>query len=310
MVARLETKVLIPGMQIAQTIMAPSGKILLQHGTHLKMEYIRKIKQWGIQCVNVVLPTKFDCSKQHFLIHYWKNFELAATAFETVRILKEVPIIEFKELAGHYIDLMIDMIACMESLSLLQAHNEYSFKHSLNVAIIAGIIGKWLGYTRGELKDIILAGLLHDVGKTLIPVEILNKPGKLSVKEMDIAKQHSFRGYNLLQELADISREVKIAVFQHHERLDGSGYPLGLIEDQISVFSKIIAIADMFDAMTNERVYRSKMSLFFAVQTIVDDMNHKLDPIIGKVFLKNIQDFLSESLQCKRIHTTTYKRGE
>lgn len=242
----------------------------------------------------IFLP-KVDYSKRQFLVYHRKTFELISTAFETERIFREVPIAEFKELDGHYTELMTDVIGLIDDLSRLRGHNEYSYRHSLNVAIICGIIGKWSGYTGGILKDLILAGLLHDIGKRFIPLEIIDKPGKLSVKEMDIVEEHSSQGYNLLKELAGISSEVKTGVFQHYERLDGSGYPLGLSNEKISIFARIIAIADMYDAMTNERIYRSQMSPYSAVQVIVADMDKKLDQNICMIFLTRIQNFLVDN---------------
>lgn len=292
---RLERKFLIQGMQIAQSIVTPSGQIFLEQGTILKIEYIKKFVQWGIPRVNVVLPAKFDHSKLHFLMPHWETVELVATAFETVRIFKEVPIAECKELVEFYIELMIDVIGAVHHLSQLRAHNPYTFRHSLNVAIISGLIGKWLGYTGETLKDLILAGLFHDIGKILIPLEILNKSGKLTAKEMDVVKKHSSHGYDFVKGLKETSDEVKISILQNHERLDGSGYPFGLFKDKISVFARIIAIADVYDAMTSERVYRRKLSPFSAVETIVGDMYDKLDPDICIIFLARIQDYLTSS---------------
>jgi putative nucleotidyltransferase with HDIG domain len=245
--------------------------------------------------VELLGMVQINGSKQQFLVHHRRTCELISTAFETERIFSEVPIAEFKELGGYYIELLLDVIRLVEDLSRLWGHNEYSFTHSLNVAIICGTIGKWLGYTGEVLKDLILAGLLHDIGKTFIPLTIINKPRKLSAKEMDVVKEHSSKGYNLLKELDWISSEVKAGVFQHHERLDGSGYPLGLFNEKISFFARIIAIADMYDAMTNERVYRARMSHYSAVQAIIGDIDKKLDRNICMIFLTKTHNFFADN---------------
>jgi putative nucleotidyltransferase with HDIG domain len=184
------------------------------------------------------------------------------------------------------------MSGVVANLSRIRSHNEYTFNHSLNVAILCGLIGKWLGYSGQVLKDLILAGLLHDIGKALTPLEILNKPGKLTMDEMEVIKLHPVQGYNLVSNREDISDEVKIGILQHHERLDGSGYPLGLSKDAISNFSCIISIADMYDAMTAERVYRKRMSPFSAAETIIKEMYNKLDPNISLIFLTKVQSCL------------------
>lgn len=222
-----------------------------------------------------------------------ETIELVAAAFETLCFYKETPIAECKELVGQYTELMLDVSGVANHLSELRAYNEYTFRHSLNVAIISGLIGKWLGYTGRMLKDLILTGLLHDIGKTLVPLAIINTPGKITAKQMDVVKQHSCHGYELVKKLKHISGEVKFGILQHHERLDGSGYPFGLDKNKITPFARIIAIADMYDAMTHARVYRPKMSPVVAMETLIGDMHHnKLDSDICKVFLnKNTELF-------------------
>jgi HD-GYP domain-containing protein (c-di-GMP phosphodiesterase class II) len=289
----LETKFLIPGMQIAQSIMTPSGQLFLKPGATLKLEHIKLFSLWGIASVNVVLPARFNPARLDSLLPYQETFESVVTAFERVWMLTEYAVNEFRELSGVCIELMIDMDGVVNHLSQLRAYNEYTFLHSLNVAIISGLIGREIGYTGAALKDLILAGLLHDIGKIRIPPEIINKPGKLTVDEMDVVKKHSLHGYELLNELEHIAYETKMGILQHHERLDGSGYPFGLRKNRISLFARIVAIADMYDAMTSERVYRRRMSPCSAVETILGDMHHKLDPNICIVFLKKIRDYFT-----------------
>lgn len=125
----------------------------------------------------------------------------------------------------------------------------------------------------------------------MIPVEILNKPGKLTPAEMDFMKTHSMMGYELIKGSSNVSEEVKLGVLQHHERLDGSGYPGGL-SDSIGRIAKIISVADVYDAMTSNRVYRNALSPFFVVQELYNEMFGKLDPSICTVFIYNIREAL------------------
>ena len=292
---RLKTNFLLPGMQISQSILTPSGQVFMEQGTFLTIENIKILAQRGISSVHVVLPSNIDYSKLHFLQPYRETVELVATTFETVRYFNEVTIAQFQELEKVYLELMIDIIRVANYLYQLRCYSDYTFRHSLNVAIISGLIGKWLGYTGKTLKDLILTGLLHDTGKSLVPLAIINAPRKITAKEMEVVKEHPYFGYELLKELENISDEVKIGILQHHERFDGSGYPFGLIKDKISLFARIIAIADMYDAMTNERVYRTKLSPFSALETIAIDMHHKLDPDIGILFMTKIQSYLASN---------------
>ena len=149
--------------------------------------------------------------------------------------------------------------AAAAAICKLKAFDEYTFTHCINVAIFAVILGKKLGLDRDRLKLAGLAGVFHDVGKALIPSKVLNKPGKLSDAEMELMRGHSMRGYTLLKEQEDIPEEVLLACLEHHERFDGSGYPRQLRGDAISELSRIIAVVDVYDALTSKRVYKDPL---------------------------------------------------
>ncbi len=281
-----------PGMMVVQTVISFTGKVLLQKGNILTDQIIRDLAEWDIDAVEIVLLSNHHDRKQEIKLMYEETLHSIVLAFEKLRMFKEVPILEFKELAEERIKLMIDIDEMMDCLHDVKIHSEYTFKHSLNVAIIAGIIGKWLEYKGEQLKDWILAGLLHDIGKVFVSREILNKPDRLTVEEMKVIKEHSFQGYNLLSGTADISDDVKNGVLQHHERLDGSGYPMNLWGDEITTYAKIIAIADIYDALTTERVYRKKLTPFLALEIILEELYDKLDPTIALKFVSNVRSCL------------------
>jgi putative nucleotidyltransferase with HDIG domain len=282
-----------PGMMVAQTIISFTGKVLLQKGRILTAQIIRDLLEWDIDAVEIVLFSNHHDRKPDLKMIYAETLHATKLAFEKLRMFKEVPILEFRELVEERIRLMVDIVEIVDFLHDIKVHNEYTFKHSLNVAIIAGIIGKWLGYKGEQLKELILAGLLHDIGKVFVPQEILNKPGRLTAAEMRIIEAHSLQGYNLLIRTAAISDDVKAGVAQHHERLDGSGYPLNLSGTEITTYAKIIAIADIYDALTNERVYRRKLTPFSALEIILEELYDKLDPTIALIFIINIRSYLS-----------------
>lgn len=134
------------------------------------------------------------------------------------------------------------------------------------------VLGKWMGYAGQNLKELILAELVHDIGKTLVLLEILNNPGRLTDIEMEVMKTHTTLGYQMICNL-NIPQSVMLGTLQHHERSDGSGYPLRVGSSKIHEFAKIIAAADIFDAMTSDRVYRAKISPF----TVVVDMDYQVN---------------------------------
>lgn len=158
----------------------------------------------------------------------------------------------------------------------------------MNVSIISIALGNWLHYSLGDLRLLAMSGLLHDLGKMKISNMILDKPGKLTPKEFEIMKKHPLYGYNYLKDAIGISKIVTNAVLQHHEREDGSGYPLKIKGDQIHPYAKILAIADVFDAITSNKSYSEKKNPFYAQEIIQSDSFSKLDPGICYTFLKNL----------------------
>lgn len=169
---------------------------------------------------------------------------------------------------------------------------DYTFRHSINVAIVAGLMGKWLGLAEYVIQQLVLAGILHDIGKTQVALSILNKPSELSLSEMSEMKKHPMLGYQLLQEYKEVPQLVKLWILQHHERLDGSGYPYARTGDQVSYHAQMIAVADIYDAMTSNRVYRNAATPFGVIDELCAEMFGKLDPHICTTFL----DKLNESL--------------
>jgi putative nucleotidyltransferase with HDIG domain len=286
------TKDLRSGMVIAQPVIAENGQILLDRGVILTDDYIKNLHNWEITSVRIKRPEKSSRCSRPFISTYKETLDLVAATFTKVQKFKEVPIAECKELAENYIELMIDIEGVLDSLYRVKTHHAYTFSHSLNVAILTGLLGKWMGFKRTQLKNLILAGLLHDIGKALIPQKILDKPGALSAEEMEIVKTHTMQGYNLLVDCHEIAKDVKLGVLQHHEREDGSGYPLGLRGGDINILAKFVAVADVYDAMTTERSYRKKLPPFTAINLMLGNMGNQLDSIICLTLLAKLWRYL------------------
>jgi HD-GYP domain-containing protein (c-di-GMP phosphodiesterase class II) len=164
------------------------------------------------------------------------------------------------------------------------------------VAFLAGLIGKWLQWSEAEIQQLVVAGMLHDIGKMRIPIDILAKPGKLLPEEINVMKQHPAFGYEILQEAAVVDEIIKQGVLQHHERFDKSGYPDSLQESDISQIAKVIAVADVYDAMISTRVYRKAMSPIAVLHEIYTQMFVKLDLRICSMFIQYAKQSLIGSL--------------
>lgn len=194
---------------------------------------------------------------------------------------------------------LFDMIHQMHSL------NDTVYAHCVNVALISRMIGRWLHLDQNDLDVLTCCGLFHDIGKLAIPDEILNKPGKLTDEEFALIKSHPKTGYDMLRK-QDIDNRIKQAALMHHERYDGSGYPNQLTSEFLSDFSTIIAIADVYDAMTAARSYREPLCPFQVIEKFEIEGFQKYHTKYIYVFLHNIAStyqsnrvMLSDGRGCK-----------
>ena len=281
-------------MKLGNDIITNDGKIILARHTVLTTSLIERLQEWGCLVVDISeeSPSGLGTEQQCYLDEQAKIVKSLGEAFTKTRHFKEVPISQMKDLADSTIKLLLSFNSLFIFLHLISNKDDYTFRHSLNVAVIAGIIGKWLFISDHQLRDLVLAGLLHDIGKTAIPLTILNKPGKLTSQEMDLMKQHSMLGYELIAQESEISTPVKEAILQHHERLDGSGYPQNLSQNDISRIASIIAVADTYDAMTSHRIYRNALTPFLVMEELLQEMFGKLDAEICLLFINNTKEAL------------------
>ena len=180
-----------------------------------------------------------------------------------------------------------DNDAIAVDINTLKISDEYTFKHSVDVASISMIIAKRYGLDDKQVYQIGVSGLLHDLGKSQIPNEVLNKPGKLTDAEFELMKKHPLLGYNIIKEKTDIAPEVKMGVLQHHEKTNGRGYPLGLSDQKIHIYARILSVADIYDALVTERPYKKAFSPRDAVEMIMA-MTGELDLTIIQSFLDSV----------------------
>lgn len=179
--------------------------------------------------------------------------------------------------------------ALMDILTNIRYFDDSTYAHSLNVALLANIFGRWLHFDTQQLKILTVAGLLHDIGKVLIPVEIIQKPGRLTKEEFEIVKQHPYKGYRLLQDKKIDDTIAQVALL-HHEKCDGSGYPMGLKNNKINDYAKIITIVDVYEAMTANRCYREGICPFAVIRMYEEDGYLRYDPKYLIPFLQGISD--------------------
>ncbi|MDH3948406.1 MAG: HD-GYP domain-containing protein [Gammaproteobacteria bacterium] len=191
-----------------------------------------------------------------------------------------------RELVGELADSISRSPNAMLWLTHMKKRDEYTSIHCMNVCILAITFGRTLGLDRQRLDLLGLGALLHDIGKMQVPLEILNKPGRLTDEEFDLVKSHSMNGYNLLRQKEDMPAEVLEIVRSHHERINGRGYPQGLSGDLIDQLTQITSIVDVYDAITSDRCYHDGISPHEALKNMFDWAGENFDAELVEQFIK------------------------
>lgn len=255
---------------------------------------------------------------RHFDLLFEKFPEMKAiTTGEKVIISKKTQVVAFKAVsdvihqvrAGHGIDVkqtqdvshtLIEEVLqapdAIMNLMDIKSFDDYTFTHNVNVATISLLIGLTMGLSREDMEDLGTGGMLHDVGKLKVPLSILNKDGKLTDQEFAEMKSHPTYGYDILVKSKGISERARMIALQHHEKFQGGGYPKKLKGTEISLFARICAVADVYDALTTDRPYRVAMSPYEAMKILTAGMDNHFDPKVLGAFIRKFSLYPTGSL--------------
>lgn len=282
----------VPGMELARDIYSRSNQIILNAGSILDAQKISKIMFYSVDTITVYKRQEPVQENAQTLTEQLKNSvefrDFTLNYDKTVSALKDQinsMLHDDKEIDEDFLVEEVDRMIIesgsktriFNMLHCIRDYDEMTYMHSVNVSLICNCFAKWLNMSEEDIRHITLAGLLHDTGKTAIPREILLKPDALTPEEYTIVKTHTIRGYDMLKE-KKIDDRIKMAALQHHERADGSGYPFSKSGDDIDPFSMIVSIADVYDAMTSDRIYRPKICPFDVISSFEKDGFQKYDP--------------------------------
>ena len=282
-------------------VYSEEGQILLQKGMKLTKQYIERLKEMKINGVYI------DCNLS-------KNIEMVGMIDDRLRnkavqdVKKLFAFVDDKknvspkeknqqiQSIANAIDLIVDQILEHEQTMLnlvdLKLFDNYTFHHCVNVAVISITIGAALNMPKDKLYKLGLAGILHDIGKTFVPEEILNKKGKLDAEEWEIMKEHPFLGFQHIKENYPSLPATSLAgILNHHEKWNGTGYPNGKKGEEIFEFGRIIAIADVYDALTSDRPYREGLLPHIAVEYIMGIAEDAFDLKIVRKFLESVAPY-------------------
>lgn len=294
------------GMLVAEDVFNDAGQLLFPAEARLTEKAITRMRFHAIPLIKIYLEGNslnlfeaedetsfFDKLKEtEEFTEFNENFTNVAKSFkqEMMRVFRNGGNTDSKTLTSGVKKILGSCRSGIQVFDLLHCTRNYDevvYAHSLNVAMISAVIGGWLGFSQADIDILIACGIYHDIGKLSIPRDIVEKPGPLSVAEYEIMRSHTTEGFKILRNMK-LDKRIKLAALMHHERMDGSGYPLGATGDKIDPFIRIVAIADVYEAMTAPRKYRKARCPFDAVKIFESDGLALYDTKFLLTFLEHI----------------------
>lgn len=288
---KLKVSSLKPGIKLGKDIYTSDNQLLLPKGTIISEEQLKNFVRRNIREVFIMESSPRLKPQKNFDDVYIKSLDAVRAFMFEAKLGKPLEVSEIGDTVDMLLEQVFDAGDLFKQMRIMKAKDDYLFTHSVNVSLLCILIGRWLKCDAKAIRNLGTAGLLHDIGKVFIPNEILNKPDKLTDQEFEEIKKHTLLGYNLVSQSEAINFDIANAVLMHHERLDGSGYPAGFKGMQLGFCASVVAVADVYDAITSSRIYSSKRSPYMAAEILWSESFGKLDPRISKVFYDRIASF-------------------
>lgn len=288
----LQTSKLKPGMALGQDIYDGAGRLLWPKHLLLSPEYISNLEFLGYPGIYIDDEFTKGIEIQQILSPQVKRqaLNLVHKMFAFDEEVEDVPVSELKikKTVESMVESLLSNGDVMCNVLDIKNYDDYIYYHSINVAMMSAILGIRCGLDQENLYQLTSAAMMHDIGKKLIDVDIANEKRKLSLQERKMLKEHPKLGADYLRGNYSFSDCINASVAQHHENYDGSGYPFGKGGDNISLFARIIRVADQFDMMISKQPGKKEMSPSDAVEYIMAGMGTKFDPKLVQLFVKKI----------------------
>ena len=282
---------------LAQNILDERGRVLLAKGVRLTDALVDRLRKLSIGSVCIEDKATDDIVMREFVRPETRGQVLDAT-FRTLTELADGNLGRYNRSATsqkRLRPLLLDVVCQLKEVEGTGGHlgtvylsDGELFHHSVNVTFFAMSLGLGMGLNEEDLIDLGLGTLLHDVGKLKIPEYVLKKPGKLTTEEFEIIKLHPSYGFDILRGVEDLPARSRLVALEHHERVDGSGYPRGLKKDEIHTFSRIAGVADVYEALTANRVYRTGYLPHQAYELLLGAGGTQFDPTVIEAFVQTI----------------------
>ena len=290
-----------PGMELARTVVNDDMVVILSENTLLTKAHITRLGFLKIPSVYIKDEYELSPNYQSVMALFNRGNAFASEYNEVLRKVNsiiesttkngKIPVDKSKNLVHSSLAPTSKQSGVIDYLYELNHMADDLYNHSMRVAILTGVIGKWLYKKPSEINDLILAGFLHDIGKTKFPDRLQSRRVEtLKGEDFERYMQHTIDGSHLINEDPKLADGIKLAALQHHEYMDGSGFPFGIKGEEIHEYARIIAIADLYDNITTEREGFVRQTPFDAIAKITEDMYSKLDPTISVTILKRIKD--------------------
>ena len=307
---------LCPGMILGQDVYNFANQIVVKKGTVLDERTITKLHRFEIpqfmieeEVLSIQEANSYHRSSYSERIQnnpafrrFQANYDTEIISFQNMIscVIEKNQKIDCEALYRQVVMLLKDTgnsINAFDMVQNLRHYDDSTYAHSMNVGLLCNVFADWLEFGEDEKKTLTVAGILHDIGKTRVPLEIIQKPARLSEEEYQIIKKHTEYGFAILTE-NKLDYHIRYTALQHHERMDGSGYPLGLAGDHIDEYARIVSIIDVYDAMTSPRVYRGPTCPFDVIQIFEEEGFQKYDSRYILTFLRRIaESYLNERIK-------------
>lgn len=283
---------------VAKPILLPNGNVLIGIGYKLDNRMIKRLKNIGIDRVYIEDALTSDIVPEDVIDEETRR-EAVTAVHKAMTELFDVEVSKGRtvnrELGSTFRNVFNGIMSdlsrrknVMVNLTTLHTTDGYLFHHAVNVAILAGILGMSKGYNRQQLEELGVGALLFDIGMTQLPAELWNKKGPLTEEERKLMQTHTEKGFDLLRNRFDISLLSAHCALQHHERIDGHGYPRGLKAGEIREYAQIVAIADVYDALTSVRPYRNRYKPSEALEFLMAAGSTHFDLELVKLFVQHV----------------------
>jgi putative nucleotidyltransferase with HDIG domain len=283
-----------PGYKLAEDVYDDYGIFILSKDTIIDSHVIKRLKSFRIRQLSVYELQKEENGNndgshlEQFKKDYRKDLNNMKHLLDDLAAGRKLDYERVEYISKSIyskVSNTSDIIECMNEVKNI---DEYTYTHSINVSVYGLLIARWLGLPESKVQNVVITGILHDIGKTKIPGFILNKPGPLQEQEYNQIKNHSRIGYELSMDIPQITDEIREGILMHHEREDGSGYPLRVKGEKINPYAKIISVADVYDALTSERVYKKRIPPFDTFGEFIRIGYGYFDTKVLMTFLSNI----------------------